>query len=119
MKRRCKAGDRARIIKGGDEGKIVVVVRKYHGERLGGYHWAEVLFPWVVAAIGAPLNFVIRGKPPKNISVRVGVYEDSDLEPLREDDPGIDESTQTDKPTTLPAKSQAAMPASKGLERTT
>lgn len=86
MSRRCKPGIRARIICGNDARKIVVVVRRYFGEVVNDATWPQALFPWVVTSLGAPLHSVClesgKAQPP---SMTI-VLDDSDLEPLRDDD---------------------------------
>ena len=119
MKRRCKVGDRARILKGADEGKVVLVVRKYHGEKVSGRIWVEGYFPWVVTSLGELLKCECATTHKPTPSVRSMVYDDTELEPLHDDDHGNGESTETDKPTTFPATLQAAATAPKYLERAT
>lgn len=100
MSRRCKPGQRARVINGMNRGKIVLVVRYYFGEKLNDANWPEALYPWVVTSLGAPLrsyriNTGIECPPAMTI-----VVDDCELEPLLDDDDGLDESTRVDKPVT-------------------
>jgi len=100
MTRRCKPGQRARVIDGVNRGKIVLVVRHYFGELIGDAYWPEALYPWVVTSLGSPLRSVkidtgVEGPPLMTI-----VVDDCDLEPLLDDDDGLDESTRVDKPVT-------------------
>lgn len=86
MTRRCKPGIRARIIRGRNAGKIVVVVRHYFGEPVNDARWPLALFPWVVTSLGAPLRWSdietrIEGPPSMTV-----VVDDRDLEPLRDED---------------------------------
>ena len=105
MNRRCKPGMRARVIgANGNRGKIVVVVRYYFGEDVGGSVWPQPLYPWVVTSLGGPLQsrYIDTGKPaPPMMTI---VLDDSDLEPLRDDDlqGRDDESISTPSPSTEP-----------------
>jgi hypothetical protein len=86
MSRRCKPGMRARIIRSGNAGKIVVVVRRYFGEPVNDARWPRALFPWVVTSLGSPLRsaYIDTGKEaPLSMTI---VVDDCDLEPLRDDD---------------------------------
>ena len=86
MSRRCKPGIRARIIEGSDAGKIVFVVRRYFGEDVSDAEWPQALFPWVVTSLGSPLRsfYIDTGnESPPSMTI---VVDDSDLEPLRDDD---------------------------------
>lgn len=86
MSRRCNPGIRVRIIRGNDVGKIVVVVRRYFGEVVNDATWPQVLLPWLVTSLGPPLHSVYleSGKAaPTSMTI---VLDDSDLEPLRDDD---------------------------------
>lgn len=86
MSRRCKPGMRARIIQGRNCGKIVVVVRRYFGEDLNGCTWPAALFPWVVTSLGAPLRSIYLETGVEAPPAMTIVVDDSDLEPLRNDD---------------------------------
>lgn len=86
MSRRCKPGIRARIIRTSNAGKIVVVVRRYFGESVGDATWPQPLFPWVVTSLGSPLrsSYIDTGtEAPPSMTI---VMDDSNLEPLRDDD---------------------------------
>lgn len=90
MTRRCKPGQRARFIGTWNHGKIVVVVRRYAGERVDGATWGvRGLFPWVVTSLSGPLDvwYVATGEPCPGMTV---VADDSELEPL-DDDENADE----------------------------
>ena len=92
MSRRCKPGIRARIIRSGNAGKIVVVVRRYFGEQVNDAQWPRQLFPWVVTSLGPPLRsvYIYTGKEaPPSMTI---VVDDCDLEPLRDDDKRDDTS---------------------------
>lgn len=106
MTRRCKAGQRARIIDESDNyGKVVLIVRYYFGEEVAGATWPEeVVFPWVVASLGSPLRscYMDGTEAPPAMTM---VCEDADLEPLPDDDP--DDSTKTDRPVGNPSVLQA------------
>lgn len=86
MTRRCKPGQRARIIRGTDAGKVVVVVRHYLGELVNGANWPENVFPWVVTSLGGLLASVelrtLRPCPP----ARTIVVDDAELQPLDDSD---------------------------------
>lgn len=88
MSRRCKPGMRARIVGGSNGGKIVVVVRRYFGEKINDATWPAAMFPWVVSSLGGPLrSFLIGPKPMKEAPPAMTiVVDDSELEPLRDDD---------------------------------
>lgn len=98
MTRRCKPGQRARIISGGDTGKIVLVVKPYFGERVADGTWPMPIYPWVVASLGDLLHSVNIETGVENSPDRMAVYDDSDLEPLDHDVNGLDESTDQDIP---------------------
>ena len=87
MNRRCKPGMRARVIgENANRGKIVVVVRYYFGEVVSGATWPLALYPWVVTSLGGPLqsrNIETGRLAPPHMTI---VLDDSDLEPLRDDD---------------------------------
>lgn len=93
MSRRCKAGQRARIIASGpNKGKIVLVVRRYFGEYVSGGTWPEALFPWVVTSLGAPLSWTGMSDGRRGVAATV-VFDDCDLEPLNDDDDGLTRTT--------------------------
>lgn len=98
MSRRCKPGIRARIVRGSNAGKIVVVVRHYFGEYVNDAYWPKALFPWVVTSLAGPLRstYIDSGKdaPPATTIV----VDDSDLEPLRDDDDGTQEEASRRRP---------------------
>lgn len=98
MSRRCKAGQRARIVGGPNKGTIVLVVRRYLGEEVGGSTWPEAMFPWVVTSLGAPLQW--RSLTDPNVKGRssTAVADDRDLEPLSDDDDGLMRSTDMSEP---------------------
>ena len=103
MSRRCKAGQRARII-GGDvnHGKIVVVVRPYFGEVIKGADWPDsIVFPWVVASLSGPMRsfFMDNSEAEPDIVI---VVEDQYLDPIPDDSSGLDEYTEVDKPVSKP-----------------
>lgn len=113
MTRRCKPGQRARIIGNGKNiGCIVVVVRYHFGETVSGCTWPQPIFPWVVASLGGPLrNFCLltgRETTPKMVIV----VDDSDLEPLDDDDDGLGLATSTDLPVAASPKPQRVLDGS-------
>jgi hypothetical protein len=88
MSRRCKAGQRARILNGNNKGKVVLVVRRYMGEIIDGGKWPEALFPWVVTTLGAPLLWWSLDETRQGTASTI-VMDDRDLEPLKDDDDGL------------------------------
>lgn len=100
MTRRCKPGQRARVISGtANRGKIVLVVRPYRfGEKISDAEWPEALYPWVVTSLGAPLRWHRVGDLSATGTDMTIVLCDTDLEPLRDDDDGLTRSTNEDKP---------------------
>lgn len=97
MSRRCKPGQRARIVSGADTGAIVVVVRYYFGETLGGATWPQALLPWVVTSLGRPLHWVSLDDRTRAGQLMTIVRDDSELEPLPDDDDGLSHSTGEDR----------------------
>ena len=98
MSRRCKPGQRARIIAGCNDGKIVLVVRPYFGETVANGSWPMPIFPWFVTSLSTPLvaEYIETGKKAQpNMSA---VYDDDELEPLDDDDDGLELTTVTEKP---------------------
>lgn len=106
MSRRCKPGIRARIIRGSNAGKIVVVVRRYFGEDVNDARWPQALFPWVVTSLGAPLRSICLSTGAEQPLAMTIVGDDCDLEPLRDDDDETDEHMLHRLPT--PVKSKAS-----------
>lgn len=101
MSRRCKLGDRARIITGGDKGKVVAVLRKYHGELIDGGTWEEGFYPWVVVSLSGLLGCRCTKTNADLPPVMTAVYDDAELEPIRDDDPDEGESIEKDRPREL------------------
>lgn len=97
MSRRCKPGQRARYIAGWNKGTIVVVVRQYLGEDIDGT-WPLVLFPWVVASLGVPIRRICLHTGRETPAKMMAVADDRELQPLDDDDDGLTESTEKDKP---------------------
>lgn len=101
MSRKCKPGQRARVIDGGvNEGKIVLVVRHQLRPDFEGSRWPDAVLPWVVAAIGSPLEFTrtVNGEDPRRMQHWTAIYCDTGLEPLQDDDDGLRYSTGTERP---------------------
>lgn len=101
MSRRCKKGQRARVVgEGANAGIIVLVVRPYFfPQKFDGATWHGYQFPWVVTSLGRPLQFIhLDGTdaPP----TRSGVLEDEELEPLDDDDDGLVIAQDKDLPIT-------------------
>jgi hypothetical protein len=103
MTRKCKPGQRARVVgRGLDDGKVVLVVRRYHGEEIEGAIWHRTLFPWVVVSLGAPLHSVyFRTGLPAPPSM-TAVICDTRLQPLDDDDDSLDTSEGLDRPVERP-----------------
>lgn len=90
MSRRCKSGQRARVIaEGSNKGKIVLVLQPYRGEKVAGSGWVEHVYPWVVAALGAPIAWEKDGRPEIVGASITAVLDDTELEPLSDDDDGL------------------------------
>lgn len=104
MSRRCKSGQRARCIATGkNRGLIVLVVRPYLGEKIGDSSWRVTgPLPWVITSLGRPIFATWTGTGLPCPPMMTGVFDDEDLEPLDDDDDGLDESTDTDKPVEKP-----------------
>jgi hypothetical protein len=97
MSRRCKPGQRARIIsEGTDRGKIVLVVRPYfYPEEVSDATWPRNIAPWVVTSLGALLHSVSLKTGKEAPPARTMVMDDRDLEPLDDDDdPAVDEAAK-------------------------
>lgn len=98
MSRRCKVGQRARIIGGRNRGQVVLVVRPYVGERINGTTWPEAVFPWVVTSLGRALDSVyLDTRLPAPAAMTI-VVDDEELEPLRDDDHGIGDAEDVGRP---------------------
>jgi hypothetical protein len=97
MSRRCKAGQRARIINGSNKGKVVLVVRRYMGEVIEGGKWPNALFPWVVTTLGAPLLWASLDGTREGTASTI-VVDDRDLEPLKDGDDGLRRSVEKAAP---------------------
>ena len=90
MSRRCKPGQRARVIGNTvNAGAVVVVVRYYRGEVVSDALWPEALFPWVVTSLGAPLDWSRIGDGSVRGRAYTIVIDDSNLKPLDDDDEGL------------------------------
>lgn len=88
MSRRCKPGTRARVICGVNAGKIVVVVRRYLGEKVNDATWPKAMFPWVLTSLAGPLRSFHLHTGLEAPSALTIVLDDRDLEPLSDEDPG-------------------------------
>lgn len=112
MTRRCRPGQRARIIgKNKNAGKVVLIVRYYFGDEVSGFTWPEAIFPWVVASLGGPLrNFHIPSgmEAPRKMVI---VVDDCDLLPLDEGEDGLNESRNVDLPLALVGIASRIAPA--------
>jgi hypothetical protein len=101
MSRGCKPGIRARIVNDrSNNGKIVLVVRAYfYPEEVEGAAWPqEVLHPWVVTSLSGPLrSFYIEDNKEAPPSMTI-VVDDEDLQPLDDDDDGLPERVETERP---------------------
>ena len=106
MSRRCKPGTRAKVIRGSNAGKIVVVVRRYFGEEVNGATWPKAVFPWVVTSLSGPLlSFHLdTGKEaPPALTI---VLDDRDLQPLSDDDQCDADNATRRTPINTPAKTK-------------
>jgi hypothetical protein len=110
MTRKCKPGQRARVVTAGlDKGKVVLVVRRYHGEEIEGAIWHRILFPWVVVSLGAPLHSVyFHTKLPAPPSM-TAVICDTQLQPLDDDDGSLDKWEGLDRPVDRPMQKLATV----------
>lgn len=97
MKRRCKAGQRARIVDGPNNGVIVMILRPYFGEHVEEAIWPEILFPWVVVSLGPLLRAWFSVDNIEAPPGRMCVVDDRDLVPL-DDDEERDRETSTVRP---------------------
>lgn len=101
MSRRCKQGQRARIITGTrNKGKIVLVVAPYFDgqEWDGSKNWAACIFPWKVVSLGGAIRVVDARTEEFLKDSLYCVIEDEELEPLEDDDDGLTRSTEKHKP---------------------
>lgn len=98
MTRRCKPGQRARIINGHkDRGKIVLVVRPYFpGEIVSGASWPRTLYPWVVTSLSGPLVWMKIDESERGTDLTI-VMCDTSLQPLDDDDDGLARSTKRER----------------------
>lgn len=97
MSRRCKPGQRARVVSGSNKGAVVLVVRYYFGEKVSDATWPEPLFPWVVTSLGASLWWRGVNDPAKTGRATTIVVDDADLEPLKDEDDGLSRPTFEDR----------------------
>ncbi len=103
MSRRCKVGKRARIIgTGNNAGLIVLVIRPYFGEEIDGGRWVEKPFPWVVTSLGRPIQPYAAWTKELLPVTMTGVFDDSELEPLDDEDDGLTQSTDKELPIKRP-----------------
>lgn len=110
MTRRCKPGQRARCIKGMNVGRIVLVVRPLLGQEFNGSSWPEAIYPWIVAALGAPLRTKNLNTGTENLGAMTVVLCDLDLEPLDDDDDGLTRSTEKERPLKKSRSCKARVP---------
>lgn len=105
MSRRCKPGQRARVI---DNGAIVMVVGHYfHGEEWGGHTgWYTEFYPWKTVSLGAPLEIVSEKTGKFLFMSMYCVHDDAGLEPLDDGDDGLTRATEKDKPVNKPRAKQ-------------
>lgn len=109
MSRRCKPGQRARVI---HNGAIVMVVGHYfHGVEWGGStNWHTEFYPWKTVSLGAPLE-IFSMKTGKFMRMSMYcVHEDADLEPLDDGDDGLTRATEKDKPNKKPKPAKVDKP---------
>lgn len=108
MSRKCKRGQRARIIGGRNAGKIVLIVRPYfYPQIVNDASWPMAVYPWVVTSLSGPLRSieVDSGKEcPPTMTI---VADDPELEPLDDDDGPVAEESSTEQ-TGMPKKAAHA-----------
>ena len=105
MNRRCRPGQRARVIGGGwNTGKIVLVVRPYFGEEIDDATWPQPIFPWVVSSLGTPLRRRCLTTGQETPAKMVMVCDDCELEPLDDGDDGLTMSTEREQPVAIGGK---------------
>ena len=109
MSRRCKPGQRARVLSSSNHGAIVLVVRYYFGESVSGGTWPEALFPWVVTSLGAPLGWVSLHNPLERGRAMTIVVDDCNLEPLGDADDDLTQIAEKEKPMGLKSRSAHAV----------
>jgi hypothetical protein len=100
MSRRCKVGQRARFIAGLNKGHVVLVVRPQFEPTFEGSTWPMAIFPWVVTSLGGGLRSICIDTGIENPSTRSLIACDLDLEPLKDDDDGLAQSTERGTPLT-------------------
>ncbi len=92
LKLKCKPGDRAKIINGGNKcniGLIVCVVRRYlTGECVAGTDWITNGSSWVVTSLGKPMTTIGVFDGTK-LAQRTAVFDDVNLVPLDDNDDGL------------------------------
>lgn len=107
MSRRCKPGQRARIIGGGaNHGAIVLVVRPYfYPDKVSDSTWPRQQRPWVITSLGQPLqSFYLDGREaPARQTI---VCDDRDLEPLGDDEGGVSDEEVLGRPVLFEASSE-------------
>ena len=86
------------------------MVRYYFGEKVANGTWPRPIYPWVVASLSGLLGSTNLTTGIENPPDRMAVYDDCELEPLNDDDDGLDESKDED----LPIKRPVALPVGKG-----
>jgi hypothetical protein len=101
MSRRCKTGQRAKIVvECKNKGAIVMIVGPYHhGQDWDGTkNWLPCIFPWKTVCLSGPVRIIEAATGKFLRDSLYCVFEDSDLEPLDDDDDGLTRSTEEDKP---------------------
>jgi hypothetical protein len=111
MTRRCRPGQRARCIKGMNEGRVVLVVKPLVGHEFNGSSWPEPIYPWIVAALGAPLRTKNLDSGTESSGAMTVVLCDLDLEPLGDGDDGLHRSTEKERPLRKPGTRKTKLPA--------
>lgn len=101
MSRRCKPGQRARVIgEGRNKGAIVLVVGPHFPDEAwgGDGQWVAGLFPWKTLSLSGLLHIRDADTLEPLAPSMYCVFEDEDLEPLKDDDDGLTCSTGKDRP---------------------
>lgn len=103
MSRRCEPGQKARVLKGMNQGRVVLVVRALHGQEFEGSIWPLPIYPWVVSGVGGPLRTRCISTGLENPPMQNIVACDLELEPIDDHDDSNSESTTRRKRDHQPA----------------
>jgi hypothetical protein len=99
VSRRCKKGQRARIIGGRNAGKIVLIVRPYfYPQIINDASWPMAIYPWVVTSLSGSLRSVHVNSGKECPPAMTIVADDPELEPLDDEDDLLPEAEDLDVP---------------------